>query len=90
MGGSAGRAAVAIAGTAQGESEGDMPAKMECVICLCGVKKPAVTRCGHLFCNSCIRDCIYPAPHPLGRLSLCVCVRVCVCIHAWLSVMIKG
>eukprot|EP00277_Geminigera_cryophila_P018806 CAMPEP_0179438126 /NCGR_PEP_ID=MMETSP0799-20121207/21909_1 /TAXON_ID=46947 /ORGANISM="Geminigera cryophila, Strain CCMP2564" /LENGTH=185 /DNA_ID=CAMNT_0021219531 /DNA_START=30 /DNA_END=587 /DNA_ORIENTATION=+ len=56
VGGSAGGAAVAIAGTAQGESEGDMPAKMECVICLCGVKKPAVTRCGHLFCNSCIRD----------------------------------
>jgi len=85
VGGSAGGAAVAIAGTAQGESEGDMPAKMECVICLCGVKKPAVTRCGHLFCNSCIRDCIYPAP-PSPWPSTPVRLRACLCVHTCVAV----
>jgi hypothetical protein len=47
---------------AEDDSEGDMSSKLECVICMCNMKKPAVTKCGHLFCNLCIRDCTFARP----------------------------
>ena len=57
LGGVGGTSANATAQGGRADEEGDLPTKMECVICMGGIKKPVVTKCGHLFCNCCIRDC---------------------------------
>ena len=49
VGGAAAKApAGADASLTADDKDGDLPAKMECTICLCGMKKPAVTKCGSL------------------------------------------
>eukprot|EP00286_Rhodomonas_abbreviata_P015052 CAMPEP_0181317742 /NCGR_PEP_ID=MMETSP1101-20121128/16632_1 /TAXON_ID=46948 /ORGANISM="Rhodomonas abbreviata, Strain Caron Lab Isolate" /LENGTH=226 /DNA_ID=CAMNT_0023425159 /DNA_START=24 /DNA_END=701 /DNA_ORIENTATION=- len=36
--------------------KGELPQMVECPICLNPVTKPSLTKCGHLFCDGCIRS----------------------------------
>ena len=32
--------------------------KFDCVICMCKLDKPTVTKCGHSFCKECISEVV--------------------------------
>ena len=69
VGGAAAKApAGADASLTADDKDGDLPAKMECTICLCGMKKPAVTKCGSL--SASIHGLCNCYPCFAGRFSL--------------------